>query len=954
MRVPRATYRLQLNGDFTFSRASETVPYLDQLGVSDLYASPYTRSRPGSPHGYDVVDHNSLDPEIGGPEEYETLVSALAERGMGQILDLVPNHMGIGSENARWLDVLEHGPAASCAHFFDIDWYPVNRSNLWGRVLLPVLGDHYRTVLESGGLKLRFDPEEGSFSVNYYEHRCPIDPKTYPRVFEHRPELPDSPELLSLVTAFGNLPGRGAPEKVDERNRDAAVHKGRLSRLYAASPEVARAVDRCVERLNSGAAGDFETLHRLLEEQAFRLAYWRVSSDEINYRRFFSIDDLAGIRVEDERVFDATHKLVLELVARGAVSGLRIDHVDGLYDPEGYLRRLQSRAAEVLGAPGEEEPVYLLVEKILAGHERLPEGWPVAGTTGYEFANLVNGLFVDPAGEPGLERAYLRFLGHGLDFEDLLYRCKKAVMRGELASELNVLSRRLLSISEGPADPSGVPRRSYDFTIDVLREALAEVVAAFPVYRTYARDGELSEDDRRHIEWAVARAEKRSTAADTAVFGFVREVLLFEVGGGEEGYRRMVEDFVMKFQQYTGPVMAKGMEDTALYIYNRLASLNEVGGEPDRFGVSVAAFHHVNAGRARDWPHSMLTTATHDTKRGEDVRARIDVLSELPDEWRGELARWSRTNRSRRREADGEAAPSRNDEYLLYQTLLGVWPPEGPGEGGLEELAGRVEEYLLKAVREAEVHTSWVNMDEEYEAAVSHFVRSLLSPGEHNLFLEEFAPFARRVARAGALNGLSQTLLKLTAPGVPDIYQGTELWDLSLVDPDNRRPVDYPLRREMLRGLPETGSGAGLPGEVRGLLRDGRWESGLPKLYLTRQALALRRERPGLFAEGEYVPLAVEGALAGHLCAFARRRGEEVAVTVAPRLQARFSAGEGSLLPDPAVWEGTRIDLSGLPGGGYRDVLTGAGVEAETWGGRTLIPAGALLGEFPVALLAGS
>ncbi len=946
LRVPRATYRLQLNEDFTFADAADLVPYLARLGVSDLYASPYMKARPGSTHGYDITDHNALNPEIGAEEDHERLVAALHGRGMGHLLDWVPNHMGVGADNGWWLEVLENGPASPYARFFDVDWYPANRRQLHGKVLLPVLGDHYRAVLENGELELKFDEVEGSFSVFYYEHRFPLDPKTYPVLLEGLEGLPADEravELESLAAAFGKLPGREVAdeESVAERERDAAIHKARLARLGAESQEIKRAVAGRVDRID-GAPGDpesFETLHGLLEQQAHRLVYWRVASDEINYRRFFSVNDLAGIRVEDERVFEETHRFVLNLIEKGRVDGLRLDHPDGLYDPAGYFRRLQEAASEALGASGEEQPLYVLVEKILAPHEALPEDWPVAGTTGYEFANLVNGLLVDPAGEAGMERAYRRFLGRSVDFEELLYGCKKDVMRGELASELNVLARRLLRISE-------YGRRAFDFTINVLRDALAEVVAHFPVYRTYITSGGLSEQDRRYVEWAVARARKQSTAADTAVFDFIRAVLLLEAEGPEE-YRALVAAFVMKFQQYTGPVMAKGMEDTALYVYNRLVSLNEVGGEPERFGVSVSAFHHLTAERAKRWPHAMLSTSTHDTKRSEDVRARINVLSEIPNEWRAQLVRWARINRSRRREVDGREAPSRNDEYLLYQTLLGAWPLEEPDEEGLAAFRERVLAYMEKALREGKVHTSWINVNEEYEAAVSSFVEALLSSTENNLFLEEFTPFARRIARLGALNSLSQTLIKLTAPGVPDVYQGNELWDFSLVDPDNRRPVDYALRRKLLAEVEDAG-----PDEARALL-DG-WRDGRPKLHLTRRALVLRAEKPALFERGEYVPLEVSGPLSGHLVAFARRLGDEVTITAAPRLYAALTADTGPLMPDPERWSGTRVDVSGLPAGPYHNALTGEAVAAGERDGGSLLPVEKLLGSFPVALLARS
>lgn len=924
LRVPRATYRLQFNEGFTFSDAAGLVPYLAELGIGDLYASPYLKARPGSTHGYDVVDHGSLNPGLGGERGYEQMVEALEEHEMGQLLDIVPNHAGIGSDNAWWLDVLENGPASPYARFFDIDW--CRRTELSGKVLLPILGGHYGAVLEAGELELAFDAEAGSFSINYYEHRCPIDPKTYPMILPGKDE--HRPELERLTIAFGSLPERGATdeESVAKRARDAAALKADLAGLCGRSPEIARAVEKRV-RWSNGEG--FEALHRLLEAQAYRLAYWRVGSDEINYRRFFAVNDLAGIRVEDERVFEATHRLVLRLVKSGGVNGLRIDHPDGLYDPAGYLRRLQGAAAEASG-----EPIYVLVEKILGPHERLPEDWPVSGTTGYEFTNLANGLFVDSAGEVGMDRAYRRFLGEKMDFEEILYDCKKLIMQNALASELDVLLRLLLRISEYG--------RSYDFTMNVLRDALSEVVARFPVYRTYVTAGAVSESDRRYVDEAVSRA-KKSTAAEAAVFDFLRDVLLLQADGPEE-YREMVARFVMKFQQYTGPVMAKGVEDTALYVYNRLVSLNEVGGEPERFGVPVSEFHRLNGERLERWPHSMLSTSTHDTKRSEDVRARINVLSEIPDEWHGRLVRWGELNGPHRRDVGGELAPSRNDEYLIYQTLLGAWPLGEIGGEKLEELRGRINAYMQKALREAQVHTSWTDANEAYEEAAARFVDALIS---NDLFLQDFLPFQRRIARLGALNSLSQTLLKLTAPGVPDVYQGSEIWDFSLVDPDNRRPVDYRLRKQLLVDLQRLD-----PADAHFLLQHSEWQDGRPKLYLTWKALEMRRGEPELFENGEYVPLEVVGERAYHLVAFARLYGSEAAIAVAPRLYARLVDEDGSLMPAPEAWAGTSVRLPGeLARATYRNVLTGERAVIEERDGEALLPASDLLCGFPVALL---
>ena len=931
MRIPRATYRLQFTEDFTFSDATDLVPYLAELGVSDLYASPYLKARPGSMHGYDVVDPTSLNPELGGEKEHGRLVETLEEHGMGQLLDIVPNHMGVASDNTWWSDVLEHGPASEYAPFFDIDWCPSDKKELYGKVLLPVLGDHYRAALERGEIRLSFD--EGTFWVNYYEHRYPIDPQTYPLILDGI-SLPgedeNGSEIERLVTAFGDLPGRDATDEgnVAKRARNAANLKADLAAACSTSSGVMDAVDEIIHRLNEGL-GDprFERLHRLLEAQAYRLTYWRVGSDEINYRRFFAVNDLAGVRVEDQLVFEATHRLILQLVEKGAVNGLRIDHPDGLHDPAGYLSRLKDAVAEASGGP-----VYTLVEKILAHNERLPEDWTVSGTTGYEFTNLLNGLFVDPAGEGGTDEAYQSFIGSPIDFQSLLYECKHKLMRTMLSSELNALSRRLKRISEHG--------RSHDFSIETLREALSELVAHFPVYRTYIRTGHICDADRRHLDLAVQEAKEKSTGGDPRVFDFISDVVL------RQGHEEIEADaFTSKFQQYTGPVMAKGMEDAALYIYNRLISLNEVGGEPEIFGVSVPEFHRLNVERLERWSYSMLSTSTHDTKRSEDVRARINVLSEIPGEWNERLITWSKLNDPFRREVDGSMAPGRNDEYLLYQTLLGAWPPGEPDGEEMEAFRKRVKEYMEKAMREAQVRTSWTDANEKYEDAVAGFVDALLS--ESNPFLHEFLPFQRRVARIGALNSLSQSLIKLTAPGVPDLYQGNEIWDFSLVDPDNRRPVDFELRKRLLAHLSEFD-----PSDVRTLLDEGAWQDGRPKLYLIWKALRMRRESPELFNDGGYVALQTSGERGEHLVAFARRHGNEVAITVAPRRLAKMMDVEGPLIPTPEAWEDTSIllpaELAGLT---YSNVLIGERVVSEERNGKVLLSVGHLLRNFPVALL---
>src|SRR5258708_2375766 len=799
--IPRATYRLQLNRDFTFNQATDIAPYLSALGISHCYISPCLKARAVSIHGYDIVDHNSLNPEIGSAEDFDRLVTTLHEHGMGLILDIVPNHMGVmGTDNAWWLDVLENGEASIYANFFDIDWRPL-KDELHGKVLVPVLHDHYGVVLESGELKLGFHAERGEFDIYYRDHRFPVNPWEYPRILEYAAgelvtqlgeQNPDLLEMQSLITAFGHLPAReGATNgSIVERNRDKEIHKRRLAELSARAPKIIAAIQRAIDLMN-GTAGDpasFDKLHELIKGQAFRLANWRVAFDDINYRRFFDSNDLAGIRMEDETLFETTHRLVLKMVAEGKVDGLRIDHPDGLYDPAQYFERLQRAVAKAANSSGkgDEGSRYVVIEKILAGSEKLPAAWPVSGTTGYDFANLVNGLFVDPAAEARLERVYRNFISDDIEVDDLAYRCRKLIVRVALASEVNVLANQLMRIASSK-------RRTCDFTLNGLRDALTEIVASFPVYRTYVSPSGVSDTDVHYISAAVTAAKLRSPAADTSIFDFVGDVLLTRIADGQDAaYRNAVTTFAIRFQQFSSPVMAKGLEDTAFYRYNRLVSLNEVGGDLRRFGTTTAAFHRANQERMRDWPHTMLATSTHDSKRAEDVRARIDVLSEMPGPWRLRVRDWRVFNRIHKRMINGRRVPSPNDEYLLYQTLIGACPSKAYDSA--EEwrvFCERIEAYMLKAIREAKQNTSWINPNSDYEAAVSSFVRALLTPGKTNKLLHDFVPFQKRIARLGVWNTLSQTLLKLTCPGVPHIYQRNDLLEFSLVDPDHSQPVHY-------------------------------------------------------------------------------------------------------------------------------------------------------------------
>src|SRR5579871_4596803 len=951
--IPSATYRLQLNRNFTFRDAAAIVPYLSALGISHCYLSPYLRARPESSHGYDVIDHNALNPEIGTPEEYEHLINELHRHGMGQIADIVPNHMGVmGSDNSWWLDVLENGEASDFAEFFDIDWDPI-KDELQGKVLIPILADQYGNELETGKLKLVFDHERGEFGIFYFQHRFPVDPAEYPRILGPHSEKQEKfdpnhegfLELQSISTAFGHLPGRRglSVEQRAERNREKEVQKRRLAAVFTRSPEIQEFITRNLELYN-GEVEDprsFDLLHELIKTQAYRLAQWRVAADDINYRRFFDINDLAALRQENEVVFQNTHRFTLALVAQGKVDGLRIDHPDGLYDPAAYFRELHDQFTIALA--DQNQKFYIVAEKILTGREKLREGLPVNGTTGYEFSNLVNGLFVAQNAAERMDRTYRSFSGTLPDFADLVYSCKKLILKVGLASELNVLANLLTRIALAN-------RHTCDFTLNSFRSALAEIISCFPVYRTYITREDVSTEDRRYVQQAVAAGKKRSNAADLSVFDFIQRVLLQEFNGSEpEFYKRAICRFAMKFQQVTAAVMAKGLEDTAFYRYHRLTSLNDVGGNPGKFGTTVEEFHRANLERARLWPHSMLSSSTHDSKRSEDVRARINALSEMPPSWRLHLNRWSDWNRSKKSRIEGGMAPSRNDEYLLYQTLVGMWPAEPLDDAGWIKFCERIEQYMLKAAREAKEHTSWANTNQAYETALSSFVTGILDRSCRNLFLSDFSNFHRQVARIGAFNSLSQCLLKMTSPGVPDIYQGTELPDFSLVDPDNRRPVDYALRQELLKGLQSRDQGPDSLTAIRALIRSP--ESPALKLFLSWKILSLRRANRGLFQYGSYVPLNVTGSNARHVVAFARKHEERSLVIAVPRLCESLLGDGRETLCEEQLWKDTSVELTDSTVRCFHDLFTGACVTVEGGAASRRIPLSGVLQSFPVVVL---
>jgi (1->4)-alpha-D-glucan 1-alpha-D-glucosylmutase len=985
-RVPSATYRLQLNPGFTFRDARDLVPYLHALGISDCYVSPVLQARAGSSHGYDICDHGRLNPELGGEEDFTAFADALRQCNMGLILDMVPNHMGIADAgNGWWMDVLENGAGSVYAPYFDIDWHPVN-PDLEDKVLLPLLEDQYGRVLEAGKFRLAF--EGGAFFLRYYQVKLPVAPCTYPVILERTlaaaarllgEEHEHLRELRSILTALRYLPPRTElpADKVVERNREKEVIKRRLAALYETSPEVRQALDASVERLN-GTVGDprsFDALDRLIDRQAYRPAYWRVATEEINYRRFFDINELAAVRMEAPEVFESAHRVLFRLLAEGQATGLRIDHPDGLWNPARYFRRLQesfvlahvraalpadhpadglartvagcfAAALERRTGPVTPWPLYVVAEKILSEGERLPQDWAVDGTTGYDFLNAVNGLFVDADGRDAFDRIYHQFTKAPADFGQMVNSTKKMIMLVAMASEINALGHQLDRIAERN-------RRYRDFTLNSLTFALREVIACLRVYRTYITGPEaIAPRDRQFLEAAVEEAKRRNPRTAEAVFDFVRDTLLLDnVPDFPEADRPRLVEWAMKFQQLTGPIMAKSVEDTVFYTYNRLVSLNEVGGSPDRYGVSASVFHRQNAERLECWPHSLLTTATHDTKRGEDVRARLNGLSEMTWEWESAVGRWSRLNSSKKAVVEDQPAPDRNDEYLLYQTLLGAWPAGPLTAETLAVFRERIAAYMQKATKEAKVHTSWVNPNEEYDEAVQQFVARILSDPD-DPFLKDLQAFQRKIAFFGSCNSLAQVLLKLTCPGVPDFYQGSELWDLSLVDPDNRRLVDYRRRRELLNDLQGRIDEAG--GDLRPLVAEllANVPDGRVKLYLIYQALHFRRVHEQLFAQGAYLPLEAAGAKRDHVCAFARSAGDEAVLVAVPRLVARLVGGAEQPPMGPEVWGTTRLLLPpALAARSYRNLFTGEVLAADNQDGTSSLSLAAALGCFPVALL---
>lgn len=930
MRVPLSTYRLQFNSSFTFKDALKVIPYLERLGISDVYASPVFKARKGSIHGYDIVDNGSLNPELGDEKEFADLMAGVRSLSMGWIQDIVANHMAYDPGNTLLMDIMEKGANSRYSDFFDIEWEPTAYEGIKGRLLAPFLGKIYAEALEGGEIKLAYGPD--GFTAGYWGFVFPLRIESYSTILGRELKKlrsrigkrnPDFIKFLGILYVLKNLP----QVEPDELSDQVSFVKSILNELYEGSPDVRSFLDENIAAFN-GAPGDpdsFTPMDKLLSEQVFKFSFWKVAAEEINYRRFFNINELITLRVESEPVYNKVHSYIFRLARDHGITGFRIDHIDGLYNPLNYLLRLRERVPDA----------YVVVEKILGREEELRQGWPVEGTTGYDFLNRLNSIFCDPADEAPFTRAYAAFTGIKSRFSDLFYEKKKLITEMDMISDVGNLAQLLKSTLRDD-------RYGTDITLPGIKRAIVAVMAAFPVYRTYVCRESRTGEDLGHINEAVKRSLQMDPALQNEL-GYIGKVLRLEYGEylSEEKKNEWLH-FAMRFQQFTGPLMAKGFEDTLLYVYNRLISLNEVGGTPGRFGAPLQEFHAFNERRAHTHPHSMSATSTHDTKRGEDARARINVLSEMPEDWAARLKTWASMNRKKKKAGNGGVYPDRNDEYFFYQTLMGAWPlgdGDGDHKGGVRK---RLKDYMIKAVRETKIHTAWLRPDTEYEESFVSFIDAVLNDP---VFMKDFLPFQEKTAWHGFLNSLSQTLMKITAPGVPDFYQGTELWDFSFVDPDNRRPVDFEKRASLLEEIIKRKNDPVYTDELASSWRDGR-----VKLFLIYRALEIRRAKAGLFTYGSYLPLSVEGLRRNNVIAFARVKEDDMAVTVVPRFTSRL-AGTGALPAGHDVWKDTRVVLPEEVTARVilKDTFTGEKARPPA-NGRS-IDIGSLLNRFPAALL---
>ncbi|MBD3288656.1 malto-oligosyltrehalose synthase [candidate division KSB1 bacterium] len=924
--IPHSTYRIQLNHTFAFKNLKAILTYLSELGITDIYASPIFKARKGSMHGYDVVDPTQLNPELGSEDDFSDLVAEAKKLNLSWLQDVVPNHMAYDSQNDILMDVLENGPHSQYAHYFDIEWQP-HYSGMDEKILAPFLGTFFGKCLENGKIELKYS--EDGLSIHYYDHKFPVRIHSYIKLITHNlrklrgsltTEHPDYIKLLGVLYVLKNIP---TDDDETSRYDQITFVKRMLWELYQRNPDYKEFFDENIQNFN-GTAGEpesFSLLNDLLDEQFYRLSFWKVGTEEINYRRFFYVNELISLRTEQEEVFDKIHSKLFEWIGENKIDGIRIDHVDGLYNPTEYLKRLRKYAAQQ----------YIVVEKILELKEALPENWNIEGTTGYDFMNYVNGLFCLRDNAYLLDKIYRKFTGFDPQFENLLHAKKRLIIGKHMAGDIDNLAHRL-------AELASAHRYAIDFTLYGLRRSLVEVLSWFPVYRTYNVTEEITENERHYIEEAVSKAKLVMPDFENE-FNFIKKILLlkFDENLPDEEKQQWIH-FTLRFQQMTGPLMAKGLEDTVMYNFNRLISLNEVGGQPGKFGISSIEFHYFNKNRINIWAHSMNTTSTHDAKRGEDVRARLNVLSEIPQQWEKNFKIWARINQPKKKNTKNGKVPDRNDEYFLYQTLIGTFPFY---ESELKDYPIRIKEYMIKAIREAKIHTAWLQPDSEYEDAMTDFIEKVLDFSDKNVFLKEFLPFQKKIAFYGMFNSFSQTLLKITSPGVPDMYQGTELWDLTLVDPDNRRSVDFNKRRKFLNQI-KRGIQKNTLSLIEELFKDAG--SGRIKMFLIFRALQIRNKYHDLFRNGSYIPLEIEGSLREHVIAFARNYQRQWIVVAVPRFLT--SMIKESKQPDMKdIWEDTRL-IPPARINKWRNAITDQEIQGLNVGEiMRHFPAGLLIGE---------
>jgi len=918
MKIPRATYRLQFHSKFTFEDAQGIVEYISHLCLSDIYASPVFKSSKDSTHGYDIVDPTQINPQLGGKDGFDQLITKAQSQGLGWMQDIVPNHMAFDSDNRLLMDILENGPRSKYYPFFDIQWdHPYE--HLRGKLLAPFLGDIYGKCLDRGDIKLNFD--EDGFNIRFYDWKLPLKIDSYAKVLASnltwldgkiQREDKDYIQFLEISNHFNNP--SNSLEASDYYNQ-LALMKAHLWKLYLSNTAIKGYIDSLVMAFN-GTPGDPHSLNKLdelLSDQFFKLSFWKVGNEELNYRRFFTVNGLLSVRVENQEVFEYTHNFIFQLIKSGQVTGLRIDHVDGLYDPIAYLNKLKQRDADL----------YVTVEKILDINEQLPSCMPVQGTTGYDFMTAVNSVCVDRGSEKILDRIYISFTGQYESYRNLVSEKKKLFMGRHMAGDIDNLAQLLKKVINGD-------RYGKDMTMYALRRSIVEIMAQFPVYRAYMGEQGLEEKDKVHIKEALARAANKNPGL-TNELDFISKILLLDFAPDiSSKQKEEYHYFTKKFQQFSGALMAKGAEDTTFYIYNRFISLNEVGGDPSAFGLSVKDFHGLMVQRQRAWPHTMNATSTHDTKRGEDVRARLNVLSEIPGQWQQQVTAWSRMNKDKKKLINGAKILDRNDEYFIYQTLVGAYPFD---EKDHDSFTKRMTEYIIKAVREAKIHTTWIKPDNDYEELCINFIQELLKRDEKNKFLGPFLSFQKKIAMDGVINSLSQTMLKMTCPGIPDFYQGTELWDLTLVDPDNRQPIDYQHRIGLLQEIRSKED----PDFIKEILSNK--QDGRVKLFLISKVLEIRKQYEDLFLRGDYIPLAIEGELNKYVIAFARKYGQAWSITIVPRFTRKF-------VEEKHQWKDVFLILPQEAPQQWKNAMTGEGLNAP---GKIAMEG--IFNRFPTALL---